>query len=75
MLQCIKCYAQAYEKSGMGTAISKFWENYQLCKLVTDVPTADLDEDAVRGYDLEANQWYNKASDKAEPEADIPQLF
>lgn len=75
MLSCIKCYAQAYEKAGMATAIAKFWENYQLCRLVTDVPLDDLDEDAIRGYDLEANQDYNKASDKAEPEADIPQLF
>jgi len=65
MLRTITAYAQAYEKSGMSIAISKFWENYQLCKLVTDMDLLELDEDAVRGYDLDGYADYNKASDEA----------
>lgn len=64
MLRCITAYAQAYEKSGIGVAIAKFWENYQLCKLVTDIPLSELDEDAIRGYDLDGYADYNKASDE-----------
>jgi len=70
MLRCITAYARAYEKSGMTIAISKFWENYQLCKLVTDISLEEVDEDTIRGYDLDGYADYNKAADQA-PE-DVP---
>lgn len=68
MLRCIGAYASAFEKHGMATAISKFWENYQLCKLITDMDLSEVDEDAIRGYDLDKYSDYNKAPDQEQEE-------
>lgn len=70
MLQCIKCYAAAYEQQGMTAAISKFWENYQLCKLITDMDISELDDDAIRGYDLDGYANINTAL--PEEQEDLP---
>lgn len=68
MLECMKHYAFAYEKIGMTTAIAKFWENYQLCKLITDMDLSEVDEDAIRGYDLDKYSDYNRAPDQEQEE-------
>jgi len=73
MSDCLAAYCQAY--GSIDKAITEFYANYKLCRLETRLQLTDFESDPLHGYDLEANQDYNKASDNPEQEGEIPQLF
>lgn len=69
-------YAIAYEASP-DTAVQKFYENYMLVKLRTDLDIQCHEEELIHGYDLELYKDYNVVAppDRLSDNEEIPDFF